>query len=329
MSLTLKQSQAIRQVATVLYSFLPGSGSASWRGHVSFSSLARDMKIAEFWVGGSKEPAIAMLLEQTLDKRPERFEPLIIAIVRHGLTYRQKQGGPIKRDEIEALNGLMLEIGFKFPELWSAEFLDSLSIDALERARQTAAAMQTTDKVKEASQRNTLYNLRSRFYVLSAERDRQAAGYELEKLLNELFGLFNLEPRPPFRVTGEQIDGSFLLDYETYIVEVKWHQQPTSESDLLSFRGKIEGKSAFTRGVFISLNGFSLEAIEAIVKGKQPTFFLMDGYDLAMVLESNLKLPDLLRFKLRKLTEEGAVFISAKQISTFSDRLSKEEGCNG
>lgn len=329
MSPTLKQSQAIRQAALVLYSFLPGSGSTNWRGHVSFASIARDMKIAEFWVGGSKEPAIAALLERTFDQRPERFEPLILAIVRHGLTYRQKQRRPIQREDIEALNGLLLELGFKFPELWAPEFLDSLTGDALERARRTASAKQATDNVKEASWRNALFDLCARFYTLAAEQDRQAAGYGLEKLLNELFSLFNLEPRPPFRVTGEQIDGSFILDYETYIVEAKWHRQPTSESELLAFRGKIEGKSAFTRGVFISLNGFSPEAIEAIVRGKQPTFFLMDGYDLTMVLEANLELSTLLRLKLRKLTEEGAVFVSAKQISTFSDTLSDKEDRNG
>ena len=96
--------------------------------------------------------------------------------------------------------------------------------------------------------------------------------------------------REPFRVTGEQIDGSFDLDYETYLLEAKWEKSPISEGPLLVFRGKIEGKSAMTRGVFISLNGISAQAREAIVHGKQATFFIIDGYELSMVSPIKLRL---------------------------------------
>jgi len=315
-SVTLKQSQAIRQMAAVVYSFLPGSGYRAWKGHVSFETVARDIGVGDFWPGGSKEPAIATLLERTLERRPERFEPLILAIVRNGITYRQKQDRPIQRDEVETLNGLLLEVGFKFPELWAPDFLDLLSSDALERARDTA---RSTGRVADstapdAARTAGLVELRTRFYSLAADPDRQAAGRALEKLLNDLFRLFDLEPRQPFRVKGEQIDGSFILDYETYLVEAKWTKEPVSESDLLVFREKVVGKSAFTRGIFISLSGATDEAKDAITRGKQAHFFLVDGYDLTTVLEGQMELPTLLRLKLRKLTEEGAVCVSARQL---------------
>lgn len=67
MSLTLKQSRAIRQAARLLYSFLPGSGHRAWQGHVSFATIARDTGLGDFWVGGSKEPAIATLLESIVN----------------------------------------------------------------------------------------------------------------------------------------------------------------------------------------------------------------------------------------------------------------------
>ncbi len=301
-------------MANVLCDFLPGSGSPSWRGHVSFVTVARDLGVADLWPGGSKEPAIATLLERTFQRRPERFEPLTLAVVKHGITYRQKQGRPIHRHEIETLNGLLLDVGFKFPELWAAEFLESLSGDALERAREKA---RSSERVAEGTERKAvqttaLSDLRTRFYSLAVERDRQAAGLALEKLLNDVFLLFDLEPRQPFRVAGEQIDGSFVLDYETYLVEARWVKEPVPQSDLLVFRGKVEGKSAFTRGVFISLNGFSPPAIDAITRGKQPNFFLIDGHHLASVLEGQMELPALLRQLLRKLTEEGLVYVPTK-----------------
>ena len=316
MTLSLTQSRALRQMATVLYDFLPGSGHPSWKGHVSFASVSRDLGIRDFWSGGGKESAIASLLERTLERRRNSFEPLILDVVRHAITYRSKQGNPLRREEVEALNGLLLEIGFKFPDLWAEEFLDSFSGDAVERARDKARAVaRVADAVsEEVSRRPILADLCARFYTLASMDDRQAAGLALEKVLNELFRLFDLEPRQPFRVVGEQIDGSFVLDFETYLVEARWTRARVHEGDLLVFRGKIEGKSAFTRGVFISINGFSDEACEAITRGKQPNFFLMEGYDLTAVFQEQIELPILLRMKLRKLTEEGIVYVSAKQL---------------
>jgi hypothetical protein len=103
------------------------------------------------------------------------------------------------------------------------------------------------------------------------------------------------------------------VQYFSYIIEAKWESNPLPEAPLLVFRGKIEGKSSITRGVFISINGCTPQALEAITLGKQPNFFLMDGYDITMVLEGAISLSDLLRLKLRRLAEEGKVFVTARE----------------
>jgi hypothetical protein len=119
--------------------------------------------------------------------------------------------------------------------------------------------------------------LREEFVRLSAEKDRSKAGLALEPFLNRLFDLYQLRPRQPFRVVGEQIDGSFELDGQIYLLELKWEKDALPEADLLVFRGKIEGKSTFTRGVFIALNDISSPARDAITRGKSPSFFVMNG----------------------------------------------------
>jgi restriction endonuclease Mrr len=134
--------------------------------------------------------------------------------------------------------------------------------------------------------------LKKEYLTTSGESDRSKAGFALERLLNRLFAIFQLQPRQPFRVTGEQIDGSFELDAQAYLLESKWEKQPLSEEHLLVFRGKIEGKSTFTRGVFIALNGISSPARDAITRGKSPSFFVMDGHDLMMILSEAISLTD-------------------------------------
>lgn len=304
-------------MADLLYDFLPGSGSSGWKGHVSFRTVAEKVGVGDFWQSGSKTPMIAALIERTLEFRRGRFEPLIIEIVRAGLTYRQKQRNPVTAQDIQKLNGLILKVGFKFPDLWDEGFIASLRTDGASRAREHVEQAIHEEKLRatERSQRSIeLENLKREFFALHQTEDRNKAGLQLEVILNRLFHLHLLAPREPFRLIGEQIDGSFVLDHEVYLLEAKWHQNPSPEADLLVFRGKIEGKSKFTRGIFVSVNGISREAALAITQGKQPSFFVIDGYDLTMLLEDNIKLADFLRARQRVLAEEGKVVVPFSEL---------------
>lgn len=313
MTLPLKQSRAIAEMAELLYDFLPGSGNVKWKGHVSFKTVAEKVGVGDFWRSGSKTPMITDLLARTLDLRRERFERLVLEVVRGGLTYRQKRGSPVTPEEIDKLNGLILEVGFKFPDLWDPDFKASLQEDGTARARQHMAHALQQEKLRETQRTNRsreLEALKGKFFALHGDENRQNAGLQLEKVLNRLFDLHNLSPREPFRVTGEQIDGSFELDYEVYLLEAKWEKDPIPEGPLLVFRGKMEGKSKYTRGVFVAVNGVSKEASIAITKGKQPSFFIINGCDLAMLLGDYMALPEFLRKRQRLLAEEGKIIAS-------------------
>lgn len=317
MALPLKESRAISDIAELLYDFLPGSGRSTWKGHVSFKTVAEEVGVGDFWQPGSKIPMIIALLERTLEFRRGRFEPLIVEIVRRGIIYRQRSGKPIQPEEIEKLNGLIREIGFKFPDLWDPSLLASLRSDSDIRAREQVERAQVEEKIQATtrSQRSTdLEELKNEFYRLHGEEDRQKAGRALEKILCRLFILHDLQPRESFRVDGEEIDGSFELDHEIYLLEAKWEQDPSPEKDLLVFRGKIEGKSKFTRGVFLAINGITKEAQAAIAHGKELCFFVIDGYDLTMLLEDNIDLKEFLRRRQRLLAEQGRVVVPFKQL---------------
>lgn len=312
MAITLKESRAATDMAELLYDFLPGSGSAKWKGHVSFRTVAENVGVGEFWQPGSKTPMIRALLEKTLERHRDKFEPLILQIVRGGIAYRQKHGNPITPNEIDQLNGLILELGFKFPELWDPSFKTALEMDAGERAKKHVDAALREKELRESQRTKRaieLEKLKTDFFLLHQMTDRQTAGRRLQSILTRLFELNELQPRKPFRVVGEEIDGSFILDHELYLLEAKWEKKPTPESDLLVFLGKVTGKSAFSRGVFISVNGISEPAKEAIVRGKQPNFFVIDGYDLTMLLSDNIELKAFLRQRRDLLADEGEVVV--------------------
>ncbi|MCG3153538.1 MAG: hypothetical protein DKINENOH_00128 [bacterium] len=316
-ALSLKEHRAAADLADFFYDFLPGSGHSSWKGHVSFKAVAEKVGVDDFWQEGSKLPMITALLTRTLEHKRHLFERLILEIVRSGIVYKQKQGKPVTPEDLDKLNGFILEIGFKFPDLWDPEFRNSLRLEGGQRAKERVEQALKEEKIRASTQSEKsirLLDLKNKLFSLSTESNRQKAGLEFEKILNRLFALHGLAPREPFRIIGEQIDGSIDLDHETYLVEAKWTKEPIPEAELLIFRGKVEGKSLFTRGVFISMSGISPEAKEAIVRGKQSNFFVVDGYDLTMVLSEEIGLIDFLRERRRLLADEGLVSVPYSEL---------------
>lgn len=317
MSLTLQQSNAVTGMATIMAEFIPYSGAFEAKGQVTTRSLCRKLGIERYWEKASKTRGLSVLMERILDHESSKFEPYIIETVREGIRYRQKNNNPITRREIENLNGLILEVGFKFSSLWDADFLKSLELGYADRAKIQVETVLTQEKVR-ADTSNALQAeldaLKTEFVGLASRLGDQKAGYEFEVFLNRLFTLSGLTPREPFKVIGEQIDGSYELDSEIYLLEAKLKNGAVPESDLLIFRGKVEGKSQFTRGTFIAFNGATSQALDAITKGKQPNFFIVDGHDIMTVLCGTISLRDLLRAKLRKLAEQGLVYVPANQL---------------
>lgn len=140
----------------------------------------------------------------------------------------------------------------------------------------------------------------------------QARGYAFEKFLKQFFDVYGLAAQEPFRLRGEQIDGSFQLASETYLVEAKWQAQATGVADLHTFHGKIEQKAAWTRGLFVSNSGFTDEGLVAFGRGKR--VICMDGYDLYETLEREIPLNHVLERKVRRAAETGLPFVRVRDL---------------
>lgn len=136
----------------------------------------------------------------------------------------------------------------------------------------------------------------------------QKRGYEFEIFLKELFDAYGLSARASFRLTGEQIDGSFVMHNETYLLEAKWQNSPTGVADLHTFEGKLGEKASWSRGLFISSSGFSSEGLQAFGRGKR--IVCMDGFDISEMLKRRLPFVKVLEAKVRGAAETGCPFVS-------------------
>lgn len=162
----------------------------------------------------------------------------------------------------------------------------------------TEKPIQTFDPQKLNRLKNNLIAL--------APLDPHTRGYAFEKFLIDLFDAYGLAPQEPFRLRGEQIDGSFQFGNETYLVEAKWHGPPIGVADLHIFHGKIEQKAAWARGLFVSNSGFTEDGLIAFGRGKR--VICMEGRDLYEMLDRAIPLNAVLERKIRRAAETGEPF---------------------
>jgi hypothetical protein len=174
------------------------------------------------------------------------------------------------------------------------------------------------DREQETAQRReVLVSNYERFTKLYQGRDAQGKlissqqrGYLLQSFLRDLCALEGLQVTEPFRIEGEEIDGTIKFEGENYIVEAKWQDSLAASNALYHFAHKVEGKM-YGRGVFISINGYSDESVRALQRGKALRTILFDGGDLTKIAEELWTFKGMLDVKVKAAQTMGRIYVDA------------------
>ena len=144
----------------------------------------------------------------------------------------------------------------------------------------------------------------------------QARGYAFERFLKDVFDAYGLSARAAFRLKGEQIDGSFELHGQTYLLEARWRSARADVETLRAFNAKVEHKAHWSRGLIISQSGFTPDGLHAFGSGNRVV--CMDGLDLHQLLTARLDLAEVIALKVRRAAESGIAFVPVRELG-FSD----------
>ena len=181
--------------------------------------------------------------------------------------------------------------------------------DDIKRRQELAA-----EKLREnAAVRQKLEAIRFKYMVMVGSDDPQGRGFELERIMYDLFDLFDLDPKASFRNLGEQIDGAFSFDGTEFLFEAKWCKELVNKAELAAFSEKVTTKLENTLGVFLSISGFSSDGVNAHQAGGA-AILLMDGGDLMAVLEERIDFVSLLLRKKRYAAHTGNIYLSYYQM---------------
>ena len=88
----------------------------------------------------------------------------------------------------------------------------------------------------------------------------------------------------------------------------KKRDNKTGQADLLAFEGKVSGKAKWTRGLFVSISGFTDDGLAAFSKGRPTSIIGMDGNDLKAILNRKFTLPEAISLKSRYAAETNEFF---------------------
>lgn len=191
----------------------------------------------------------------------------------------------------------------------------------LDHAAQQRAQDEFDRELAEFRERNrnvqtfarTLEVLKGEFLVMSVDTSNpHQRGLDFETFLYKIFALFDMEPRLKYSLEYEQIDGAMSFDTDDYIIEAKWWKEQLQPSHLDGLASKVGRKAKNTLGLFISISGFTSGAIEAY--RERTPLITMDGEDLFCVLDSRVRLDELLKRKKRHSSETGSCYFPARQM---------------
>jgi len=156
-----------------------------------------------------------------------------------------------------------------------------------------------------AARRERLSTLHKQFSEMLLSTDHQQRGYDLEGLLTDLFALYEIRYRKSYRIPREQIDGAFSFEGFDYLVEARWRSSPPSLDQLAAFQARVSRKIESTRALFVSVAGFKEGTLDEMRAAGRKNLLLMDGQDLALILEGRVSLRDGLKAKAEKAAQEG------------------------
>src|SRR6516165_8451001 len=178
-------------------------------------------------------------------------------------------------------------------------------IEEVRKKRETEAAREALIASDAAKRQSFLDD----FVSLSSIDNSQKRGYELERFLNEFFEFEGLSPRGSFRVENEQIDGSFLWESRTYLVEAKWVKDKVGGAEFGAFDYKLAGRTVDTRGLFLSINGYSEQAITSLNGKGSLRFICIDGSHLFRSLQPGNDFKKLMTVLRRHSDETGESYL--------------------
>lgn len=138
-----------------------------------------------------------------------------------------------------------------------------------------------------------------------------AAALRLRELLDQFGRMSRLEDLTAQR-RGQQFNG-FIAELFAYWgvdrVQAKWEKEPVSLDPIAKLSRRISQRFVGTRGVFLSMSGYTEDALSDMLRGQQPDMLLLDRTHFEAMLSGLFSPNDLFTELVDQASYRGEVYI--------------------
>ena len=149
----------------------------------------------------------------------------------------------------------------------------------------------------------------------------QRRGQAFNELIAAMLRWWRIGANSSVRGTGgrDEIDVVFTINETRFVLEAKWERQPVSADPLEKLYGRIRSRAAGTRGIFLSISGYTRPALEAAEHNKWPNILMLDNRHFEAMLSGVLPPSDLLAAVLGHASYKGGSYVSLTDLLVARD----------
>ncbi len=143
---------------------------------------------------------------------------------------------------------------------------------------------------------------------------RQIRGARLNELVAEMLRLWGIDARSSTITPAGEIDVSFTLDGQRYIAEAKWERSKTDVAPLAKLRLRLGQRMRGTTGVFISMAGYTPDAIADLRTSGEHSVLLLDRSHLEAMISGLVPPDELLNLALDHASFRGEAHVALLEL---------------
>jgi hypothetical protein len=142
----------------------------------------------------------------------------------------------------------------------------------------------------------------------------QQRGQRFNEFIADLLRCWGLERvEADVRSLGE-IDVTFAVDGTRFILEAKWEHSAIDFGPIAKLSGRIRQRLTGTRGVFLSMSGYTPDAVSDMRQGQQPDMLLLDRTHLEAMLSGLFSPIDLFTELVDRASYRGQVQVPLTEL---------------
>ena len=142
----------------------------------------------------------------------------------------------------------------------------------------------------------------------------QRRGQQFNAFIAEVFGYWGVQRVQANVQSVGEIDVAFTIDTTRFLLEAKWEQEPTSFDPIAKLSRRITQRFAGTRGVFLSMSGYTDAALRDMLRGQQPDLLLLDRTHFEAILSGLFSPQDLFTELLDHASYRGDVCAAMRDL---------------